>query len=87
MTARKLLEFLASIATSSHIVSILKEGRLVEPRLEHLHSCLLRSEMTSIGIFVPVTEDPLLFSFRHTPPNNRNEFWQRSISHPCLPFS
>ena len=70
MMARKLPESLASIVTSTHLVSILKEGRPVEPRLDHLHNYLLRSEMTSKGIFVAVTEDPLLFSLRHTPPND-----------------
>ena len=70
MMARKLPESLALIATSTHLVSILKEGRLVEPRLEHLHNYLLRSEITSKGIFVAVTEDSLLFSLRHTPPND-----------------
>ena len=70
MTTRKLPESLASIATSAHIVSILKEGRPVEPRLEHLHRCLLQSEMTSTGIFVAVIENPLLLFFRYTPSND-----------------
>ena len=70
MTTRKLSESLASIATSAHIMSIFKEGRPVEPRLEHLHSCLMRSEMTTIGIFMVVAENPLLFFFRLTSPDD-----------------
>ena len=39
--ARKLPKSLASVATLAHVVSILKEGRLVEPGLEYFHGGLL----------------------------------------------
>ena len=70
MTTRKFPEPLASISTSLHIVGILKEGRPVESRLEHFHRCFLRSEMTTTDIFMEVAENPILFSFKHTSPDD-----------------
>ena len=69
ITARKLLKSLALIATLAHSISIFEKGRPIKTGLQYLHSSLLRSKMTSTGIFVAVTENPLLFSFTHTPPN------------------
>ena len=68
--ASKLPKSLASITTSAHSMSIFEEGRPLETLLQHLRSCLLRGKMTSIGIFMAVTENPLLFFFRHTPSND-----------------
>ena len=67
---RKLPEYLASITTLAHSIRIFENGRPIKTGLQYLHSSLLRSKMTSTGIFVAVTENLLLFSFKHTPPND-----------------
>ena len=68
--ARKLPESLASIATSAHSIRIFEKGRQIKTGLQYLHISLLQSQMTSTGIFMAMTENPLLFSFRHTPSND-----------------
>ena len=60
--ARKLPESLASISTSVHSIRIFENGRPIKTGLQ--------SKMTSTGIFVAVTENPLLFFFKHTPLND-----------------
>ena len=69
MTVRQLPESLASITHTANLVCFLKQGRLVETRMQYLHCCLLGSKVTTTGTFVAVAQNSLLFLLRHTLPD------------------